>query len=299
MKKRLILLILVITMFLFLGGKREGPKVVLWNKSTSDFYLLSRLNGIQFQYEKGYQKVNINNQHYFGKFPNHLFSAKIESNHGLELGELIYDSTEYETFQFFYEYILLFSENGTLVSRIDDIYDAIVFQAKTYPSITISETTPISSVSLNYPTIPESYCTDSYYITNNTDELVYVVAPDYIGVPHPDAGTLEEGDSMFIPSGPLTNGLYFYRAIYPGESFYLGKEAHPDADEYSRPAAERFNEYLPLIYLVTPEMNVLYRLENFENYEFTETSDTDGKKVVLELQEEMSMRHSDYFMADF
>lgn len=303
MKKKFFFLVLLFFICsVSFAGRKQGYRLFIWNLSQNDIVFFSSINAIILNPNPNikYNSITFNGNDYNCSGINISIFRDIltveRDNHRI-LGELPFGSVNYDTFEYFYKYLLFFNTDGSLVRRIDDISQEMEIEANGNCSITITETAPIGSVPLNYPAIPESYCTDSYYITNNTDELVYVVAPDYIGVPHPDAGTLEEGDSLFIPSGPLTNGLNFYRALYPGESFYLGKEAHPASSSLS--AAECFNEYLPLIYLVTPEMNVLYRLENFENYEFSEADSAEGKKVFLELQEEMSVRHSEYDKVDF
>ena len=302
MKKKFFVLLLL--MFLYsvsFAGRKDCPKIEIVNTTGKQILYLSEHNGNLERFMK--MDITVNNEEYHYGYADSLWSI----NSGLfivhssdKLCELPYTyANNFDAFKYCTDYLLIFSENGSLLRRIDSIVEILKIESPMCAALTITETTPITSVPLNYPAIPEDYSTDSYYIKNNTDELVYVVAPDYIGVPHPEAGILEEGESFFIPSQQVTNGLNFYRELYPGESFYLGKAAHPDGQEYSQTASEGFNEYLSLIYLLTPEMNLLYRLENFENYEFTESEDTGGKKVVLEIQEEMSVRHSEYFMADF
>ena len=285
------------------AGRREGNRLNLVNKNNEEILVFSRINAINLYTNERYDRIIHNNEEYKCSHIDvtmYKDILTIPANYNyFNMGELPWKSADYDTFSYFYSYFLFFNTNGSLIRRVDDISKELVIEITGNCSITITENEPIGSVPLNYPTIPEDYSTDSYYIKNNTDELVYVVAPDYIGVPHPEAGTLEEGETLFIPSQQVTNGLSFYRELYPGESFYLGKAAHPEGQEYIKNASDGFNEYLSLIYLLTPEMNLLYRLENFENYEFTESEDSRGKKVVLELQEEMSVRHSEYFMADF
>ena len=300
MKKFFCILIFFFINLSLNAGRKEGPGIRLFNNTDKEIVFLSEHNGknIRKATYRNHMEIIVNNEvHYFTVYDPLLYIEcgryPLSPEYSTEIFELPYYEKDFDACRYISDYFLIFSKGGNLLKRIDDIVENLEIVNSGNALLTVNETAPIASVPLNYPAIPEDYQTDSYYIKNNTDELVYVVAPDYIGVPHPDAGTLEEDESIFIPSQQVTNGLSFYRELYPGESFYLGKAAHPKGQKYAQSASEGFNEYLPLIYLVTPEMNVLYRLENFENYEFTETSDTDGKKIELELQEEMSMRHTD------